>query len=103
MDSVELASHIDHTVLRPDAQRADVERACQVARELGFVVEAMAKNAADRARFGRAAWKGLNERMLATGAELVLVFHPDFDGSNGSKHMAEIATRAGIEVRVFSA
>jgi deoxyribose-phosphate aldolase len=35
MDIAELASHIDHTVLRPDAQRADVERACQVARELG--------------------------------------------------------------------
>jgi len=35
MDIAELASRIDHTVLRPDAQRADVERACQVARELG--------------------------------------------------------------------
>jgi deoxyribose-phosphate aldolase len=35
MDVAELASHIDHTVLRPDARRADVERACQVARELG--------------------------------------------------------------------
>jgi deoxyribose-phosphate aldolase len=35
MDRAELARHIDHTVLRPDAQRADVERACQVARDLG--------------------------------------------------------------------
>lgn len=35
MDRDELASHIDHTVLRPDARRADVERACQVALELG--------------------------------------------------------------------
>lgn len=35
MDRAELASHIDHTVLRPDAGRADIERACQVARELG--------------------------------------------------------------------
>jgi deoxyribose-phosphate aldolase len=35
MDIAELASHIDHTVLRPDARRADVEQACQVARELG--------------------------------------------------------------------
>src|SRR5678815_3660448 len=35
MDIAQLASHIDHTVLRPDAQRIDVERACQVARELG--------------------------------------------------------------------
>ena len=31
MDIAELASHIDHTVLAPDAQRADIERACQVA------------------------------------------------------------------------
>lgn len=29
MDRDELASHIDHTVLRPDARRADVERACK--------------------------------------------------------------------------
>ncbi|MGP1674415.1 MAG: deoxyribose-phosphate aldolase, partial [Candidatus Limnocylindrales bacterium] len=35
MDRTALASHIDHTVLRPDATRADIERACQVARELG--------------------------------------------------------------------
>jgi deoxyribose-phosphate aldolase len=35
MDVAELARHIDHTVLRPDARREDVERACQVARELG--------------------------------------------------------------------
>jgi deoxyribose-phosphate aldolase len=35
MDVAELARHIDHTVLRPDARRADIERACQVARELG--------------------------------------------------------------------
>jgi deoxyribose-phosphate aldolase len=33
LDIAELASHIDHTVLRPDAQQADVERACQVARD----------------------------------------------------------------------
>jgi deoxyribose-phosphate aldolase len=31
----ELASHIDHTVLQPDARRADIERACTVARDLG--------------------------------------------------------------------
>lgn len=35
MDSNQVASHIDHTVLRPDARREDIERACQVARELG--------------------------------------------------------------------
>jgi deoxyribose-phosphate aldolase len=35
MDIAQLASHIDHTVLRPDALHGDIERACQVARELG--------------------------------------------------------------------
>jgi deoxyribose-phosphate aldolase len=35
MDIAHLASHIDHTVLRPDALQGDIERACQVARELG--------------------------------------------------------------------
>jgi hypothetical protein len=89
-------------VIHGDCDGADAI-AGQVARELGFVVEAMAKNAADRSRYKKAAWKGLNERMLATGAALVLVFHPDFEASKGSKHMAELAERASIEVRVFSA
>lgn len=35
MNTIELASHIDHTILRPDAQTRDVERACAVAREFG--------------------------------------------------------------------
>lgn len=35
MDIAELASRIDHTVLAPDARRADIERACHVARQLG--------------------------------------------------------------------
>lgn len=35
MDTAQLARHIDHTILRPDAQQIDVQRACQVARDLG--------------------------------------------------------------------
>ena len=35
MDIADLASHIDHTVLQPDARRSDIERACEVARRLG--------------------------------------------------------------------
>ncbi len=35
MDRQQLAGRIDHTVLRPDARRADIERACLAARELG--------------------------------------------------------------------
>jgi hypothetical protein len=88
-------------VIHGDCSGADA-LAGQIAVELGLAVEAMAKNAADRVRYGREAWKGLNERMLAAGAVLVLVFHPDFDASKGSKHMAELAELACVEVRVFS-
>ena len=35
MDSDSLASHIDHTVLKPDARRADIEHACELALQLG--------------------------------------------------------------------
>jgi hypothetical protein len=89
-------------VIHGDCPGADA-LAGQVAGELGLAVEAMAKTAADRTRYGRLAWKGLNERMLASGAELVLVFHPTFDASKGSKHVAKLAERASIEVRVFAA
>jgi hypothetical protein len=73
-----------------------------IAARLGLVAARMVKNREDARRYHRAAWKGLNERMLARGAELVLVFHPDFDASRGSKHLAELARAAGVEVRVFS-
>ncbi len=89
-------------VIHGDCAGADA-LAGQIATELGLAVEPMAKNAADRARYKREAWKGLNERMLASGAELVLVFHPDFEASKGSKHMAALATHATVEVRVFAA
>lgn len=88
-------------VIHGDCPGADAI-AGQVASELGFAVEPMAKNAADRARYKRAAWKGLNERMLASRAELVLVFHPNFDASKGSRHLSDLAKAAGIEVRVFA-
>ncbi|HEX5466574.1 MAG TPA: deoxyribose-phosphate aldolase [Candidatus Limnocylindrales bacterium] len=35
LDGHRLAARIDHTVLRPEARRADIERACAVARDLG--------------------------------------------------------------------
>jgi deoxyribose-phosphate aldolase len=35
VDIADLTAHIDHTILRPDAGRADIERACRVARQLG--------------------------------------------------------------------
>lgn len=48
---------------------------------------------------------GLNERMLAGGVELVLVFHAELYAANaarGSKHLMALATAAGVEVRGFT-
>lgn len=88
-------------VIHGDTPGADAI-AGQVAVELGFAVEPMAKTPADYARYQRAAWKGLNERMLASGAELVLAFHPNIGASQGSGHLIELARAAGIEVRTFA-
>lgn len=89
-------------VIHGDCSGAD-EIAGRTAAELGFGVEPMAKAPPDYAKYRRLAWKGLNERMLATGVALVLVFHPDIDASHGSKHMRDVAAAAGVEVRVFTA
>jgi hypothetical protein len=87
------------TIVHGDCTGADALSG-EVARTLGFAVERMEKNSADYAKYRRA-WKGLNERMLASGAVLVLVFHPDIEASRGSKHLAELARAAGVEVRAF--
>ena len=89
------------TVIHGDSPGADA-LAGQVAAELGFSVEPMAKTREDYAKYRRAAWKALNERMLARGVELVLAFHPDIQASRGSGHLIELARAAGIEVRVFA-
>jgi hypothetical protein len=89
------------TIIHGDSPGADA-LAGQVAAELGFAVEPMAKIEQDYARYRRAAWKGLNERMLASGAVLVLAFHPDIRASQGSGHLIELARAAGVEVRVFA-
>ncbi|MBZ5710289.1 DUF2493 domain-containing protein [Nannocystis pusilla] len=88
------------TVIHGDSPGADA-LAGFVAAALGLAVQAMAKSQEDRRRFGRGAWKGLNERMLAAGAELVLVFHPAIAGSRGSRHLVGLARAAGIAVRVL--
>jgi hypothetical protein len=88
-------------VIHGDCPGAD-EIAGRVAAELGFTVEPMAKNDADYAKYQRGAWKGLNERMLATGCELILVFHPDIAASRGSGHLIELAVVEKVEVRVFA-
>lgn len=88
------------TVIHGDCEGADA-LAGRIGRELGHTVIRMDKNDADRWKHGELAWRGLNERMLATGADLILVFHADFQSGSGSKHLAELARAAGVEVRVF--
>src|SRR3569833_4760076 len=48
--------------------------AIDLARELGLRVEAMRKSAVDAERFPGEAWKGLNDRMIGAGIDLVFVF-----------------------------
>jgi len=89
------------TVIHGDCPGADALGG-SIATRLGLAVMPMAKNREDARRYHRAAWMGLNERMLAAGVELVLVFHPDVDASRGSKHLAELARAAGVAVRVVA-
>jgi hypothetical protein len=75
----------------------------QVARELGLAVERWVKNRDDVARHGKKlAWKGLNERMLASGAVLILAFHPTIEESRGTGHLIELARAAGVEVIIHA-
>jgi hypothetical protein len=89
------------TVIHGDSPGADA-LAGQIAAQLGLTVEACRKNEQDYARHGRAAWKGLNERMLAGGIELVLAFHADLASSRGTRHLVELARAAGVEVRLVT-
>jgi hypothetical protein len=88
------------TVVHGDAPGADA-LAGQVAVQLGLTVERFVKNGDDYRKYRRGAWKGLNERMLAGGAELVLAFHPAIDSSRGTRHLVELARAAGVAVEVF--
>ncbi len=93
------------TVVTGDCPGIDAV-ACEVAAELGWPVEAMKKNRADARKHPGASWKGLNERMLACGIELVLAFHPDLgkpDCARGTHHMLELAEQAGVRVLAFTA
>jgi len=88
-------------VIHGDSPGADA-LAGRVAAELGLAVVPMAKNKADYAKYKRGAWKGLNERMLASGAVQVLVFHPAIEKSRGSAHLIELARASGVEVSVYA-
>ncbi|WP_426103483.1 SLOG family protein [Massilia sp. TSP1-1-2] len=78
--------------------------AIALAAELGLAAEPMKKNRADRKAYPADSWKGLNERMLATGIDLVLAFHAQYGQpgcARGTVHMVALATAAGIEARTF--
>lgn len=78
--------------------------AVQVAAERGFRVERMKKNNADYRAHPQDGWKGLNERMLASGVDLVLAFHPEYGQpgkARGTAHAVDLARAAGIEARTF--
>lgn len=78
--------------------------AVAVAAELGLSVQRMKKNRADQRAFPGEAWRGLNERMLATGIDLVLAFHADYGKpgcARGTGHMVELADKSGTEIRIF--
>lgn len=94
----------DATVLHGDCPGVDA-LAGQVARELELTVEAYRKERADYQRYRAAAWKRLNERMLDSGVQLVLAFHPELHEPNkarGSKHLVQLALARGIEVQGFT-
>lgn len=75
-----------------------------LAAECGFVLESMKKSKADYLAYPGEGWKGLNERMLATGIDVVLAFHPDYGKpgcARGTAHVVGLAEQAGIRVQIF--
>jgi hypothetical protein len=49
-------------------------------------------------------WKGLNDRMLGTGIDVVLAFHANYGKpghARGTHHAVDLAKAAGIETRVI--
>jgi hypothetical protein len=77
--------------------------ALATAREMGLIVEPTQKSRADREAYPDASWKGLNERMLTTGIDIVLAFHPDYGKpgcARGTFHIVELAAASDIEARI---
>ena len=53
-------------------------------------------------KHGRSAGPIRNRQMLTTGKPtLVLAFHPFLENSKGTKDMVNVATKAGVPVKVF--
>lgn len=91
------------TIVTGDTRGADA-CAVAVAAELGLTVTRMKKNRADQRAFPGEAWRGLNQRMLAAGIDLVLAFHADYGKpgcARGTVHMVELAKACSTEVQIF--
>jgi hypothetical protein len=56
---------------------------------------------ADWSRHGKRAGALRNVEMLKARPNLVLAFHEDLPSSSGTKNMVEIATKAGVPVRLI--
>ena len=77
-----------------------------LAQELGFSVEAMCKTEEDYVLYLEDSWKRLNHRMLNTGIDLVLAFHPDYEKpgmARGTRHAVELAEQSGVRAHIFRA
>ena len=91
-------------VVHGDCQGVDA-LAGEIGRALGLAVERWEKSPEDYRRYRRGAWKGLNERMLASGVGLVLAFHREWNvrgKASGTRHLLDLARTAGVEVRAFA-
>lgn len=91
------------TIVTGDTPGVD-QLAIAVCTELGLAVEPMKKNKADYQAHPGAGWKGLNERMLASGIDLVLAFHADYGKpgcARGTQHALTLASENGIASKVL--
>ena len=93
----------DTTVIHGDCPGAD-RIGGQVAADLGYQVEMFEKNKADYEKYKRGAWRSLNERMVASGADLLLAFHADLHTpgmGKGTRHIIGLAEERGIAVKIL--
>lgn len=95
----ELASLPANSILLHGNARGVDRLADQLARELGLDVR---PRPADWEVYGRGAGIVRNKQMLAEGPDIVLAFHPNLAEARGTKHMVEIARKAGVPVREVS-
>jgi len=72
----------------------------------GYRVHAMQKTLQDNIRYPGEGWKGLNERMIASGISHVIAFHPDLGkpgAARGTQHVIDCATAVSIPVETHTA